>query len=66
MDKLTQKQRSENMRAVKSKGTKLEERVNKELWRRGLRFRKNSNKLYGKRQQGWDIESVKDGYIYIH
>ena len=48
MDRLTKQQRSQNMKAVKSKGTKLEERVNKELWNRGFRFRKNNGKLYGK------------------
>mgnify|MGYP003811418177 CR=1 FL=1 len=39
--------RSKNMSAVKSKKTKLEEKVSKELWKRGLRFRKNVNNLYG-------------------
>lgn len=48
MDKLTNEQRSRNMKAVKSKGTKLEERVNKELWKRGIRYRKNNKNLYGK------------------
>jgi DNA mismatch endonuclease, patch repair protein len=48
MDKFTHEQRSSNMKAVKSKGTKLEERVNKELWKRGIRYRKNNKNLLGK------------------
>ncbi|MDQ1147032.1 DNA mismatch endonuclease (patch repair protein) [Bacillus sp. SORGH_AS 510] len=48
MDKLTNEQRTRNMKAVKSKGTKLEEMVNKELWTRGIRYRKNNKNLLGK------------------
>jgi len=36
------------MRAIRSKNTKLEEKVSKELWRRGFRFRKNVKSLVGK------------------
>ena len=36
------------MRAIKSKSTSLEERVSKELWRRGFRFRRNVKGLFGK------------------
>jgi DNA mismatch endonuclease (patch repair protein) len=36
------------MKAVKSKRTKLEDKVSKELWRRGYRFRRNEKSLYGK------------------
>jgi DNA mismatch endonuclease, patch repair protein len=45
-DNLTMEQRKKNMRAIKSQSA-LENRVSKELWRMGLRFRKNAN-LYGK------------------
>ncbi|MCM3799363.1 very short patch repair endonuclease [Caldifermentibacillus hisashii] len=48
MDKLTKEQRSKNMKAVKSKNTKLEERVTTELWKKGFRYRKNNKKLFGK------------------
>jgi DNA mismatch endonuclease (patch repair protein) len=47
-DRVSKESRSKNMKAVKSKRTKLEEAVSKELWRRGLRFRKNVKELYGK------------------
>lgn len=46
-DMMTKKQRSENMRAIRSV-SKLESIVSKELWRRGFRFRRNTNKLFGK------------------
>jgi DNA mismatch endonuclease, patch repair protein len=45
-DNLTKEQRKKNMRAIKSQ-SKLENKVSKELWRLGLRFRKNA-KLFGK------------------
>lgn len=35
------------MSAIKSKGTKLEERVLKALWNKGIRYRKNVRDLYG-------------------
>ncbi|MBP1080772.1 very short patch repair endonuclease [Bacillus capparidis] len=35
------------MRSVKSR-SKLEDRVSKELWKYGIRFRKNDKKLFGK------------------
>ncbi|PLR75729.1 very short patch repair endonuclease [Bacillus sp. V3-13] len=48
-DKLqTSEQRKKNMKAIRSKGTKLEDRVVKALWAKGLRFRKNVNNLFGK------------------
>jgi len=47
-DKLTPEARSRNMRAVRSTRTKLEDRVSKELWRHGFRFRKNVNGLKGR------------------
>lgn len=46
MDNLTKEQRKKNMRAIKSQSA-LENRVTKELWRKGYRFRKNTN-LFGK------------------
>ena len=36
------------MKAVKSKGSKIETVLQKELWHRGLRYRKNATKVYGK------------------
>ena len=36
------------MTAVKSKGTKIEVLLQKELWHRGLRYRKNVKNIYGK------------------
>jgi DNA mismatch endonuclease, patch repair protein len=45
-DNLTKEQRKKNMRAIKSQSA-LENRVTKELWRKGFRFRKNAN-LFGK------------------
>ncbi|AWP26363.1 very short patch repair endonuclease [Paenibacillus sp. Cedars] len=47
-DKISKEARSKIMSAIRSKGTKLEDRVSKELWRRGYRFRKNLNTLFGK------------------
>jgi DNA mismatch endonuclease, patch repair protein len=44
----TTEQRRRNMQAIRSKGTKLEERVTKALWEKGIRFRKNVNSLFGK------------------
>jgi len=48
MDKHTPGQRRKNMRAVKNKGSQIETALCKELWRRGLRYRKNYTKVYGK------------------
>lgn len=36
------------MRAIKSKGTKIEELLGKALWAKGLRYRKNNNDVFGK------------------
>lgn len=44
----TKEQISKNMKSNKSKDTKPELLLRKELWRRGLRYRKNYKKLYGK------------------
>lgn len=47
-DSVSREVRRKTMQAIKSKYTKLEERVSKELWKRGIRFRKNVNSLKGK------------------
>ena len=47
MDRLTPEQRSKNMRAVKSKDSEIELLLRKELWSRGLRYRKNVKTVYG-------------------
>lgn len=48
MDKLTKEQRQKNMKAVKSKGSKIETLLAKKLWSLGLRYRKNCKKIFGK------------------
>lgn len=48
MDNHTTEQRHRNMKAVKNKGSKIETMLQKELWRRGLRYRKNAKTVYGK------------------
>jgi DNA mismatch endonuclease Vsr len=48
MDKHTPEQRRKNMQAVKSKDSQIELLLRKELWARGLRYRKNVNRIYGK------------------
>ena len=48
MDKLTPEQRRKNMQAVKSKGSKIERRLAKGLWKRGFRYRKNDKSVFGK------------------
>lgn len=48
MDKLTKEQRRKNMIAVKSKGSKIEVRLAKALWKKGLRYRKNDKTVFGK------------------
>ena len=47
MDTLTPEQRRKNMRAIKNKDTKIELMLRKELWLRGLRYRKNSSAVFG-------------------
>ena len=46
--KKTQEQISYNMQQVKNKDSKIEVLLRKELWSRGLRYRKNVNRIYGK------------------
>ena len=48
MDKHTPEQRRKNMQAVKNKDSQIELLLRKELWARGLRYRKNVNYIYGK------------------
>lgn len=48
MDRHTPEQRRKNMQAIKSKDSKIEILLRKELWNRGLRYRKNVNTIYGK------------------
>ena len=48
MDKLTKEQRRKNMRAVKSKGSKIELLLGKAMWAKGLRYRKNDKTVIGK------------------
>lgn len=47
MDRHTPEQRHRNMQAVKNKDSEIELLLRKELWNRGLRYRKNTNKVYG-------------------
>lgn len=48
MDNHTPEQRSQNMKAVKNKDSEIERLLRKELWSRGLRYRKNYKKVIGK------------------
>lgn len=48
MDRHTPEQRRKNMQAIKNKDSKIELLLRKELWNRGLRYRKNVNKIFGK------------------
>ena len=47
-DRLTKEQRHRNMSHVKSKDTKIELILRKALWHKGIRYRKNWNKIPGK------------------
>ena len=44
----TKEQISFNMQQVKNKDSKIEVLLRKELWSRGIRYRKNVNSIYGK------------------
>ena len=46
-DKINKKQRSENMRKIKSKDTSIEVKVRKYLYHHGFRYRKNVKELPG-------------------
>lgn len=44
----TREQISYNMRRIKSRDSDIEIRLRKELWRRGLHYRKNVNSVFGR------------------
>lgn len=48
MDNHTPEQRRKNMQAVKNKDSKIEISLRRELWKRGLRYRKNVQSIMGK------------------
>lgn len=48
MDKHTPEQRRKNMQAVKNSGSEIELLLRKELWSRGLHYRKNAKNVFGK------------------
>lgn len=48
MDRITKEQRSKNMQAVKSSGSKEELALTKALWSLGYRYRKNNKTVFGK------------------
>lgn len=48
MDNHTPEQRRKNMQAVKNKDSKIEISLRRELWKRGLRYRKNVQSIIGK------------------
>ena len=48
MSKKTPEQISYNMQQVKNKDSKIEVLLRKELWSRGIRYRKNVTRIYGK------------------
>lgn len=47
MDRLTPEQRHKNMQAIKNKDSEIELILRKELWKRGLRYRKNVKSIFG-------------------
>jgi DNA mismatch endonuclease (patch repair protein) len=47
-DSIEKEKRSEIMKAVRSSGSKLEKKLAQELWRNGIRYRKNVKDLKGK------------------
>ena len=47
MDRLTPEQRKKNMQAIKNKDSDIELFLRKELWSRGLRYRKNVKSVVG-------------------
>lgn len=53
MDRLTTEQRSKNMKAVKNKDSEIERMLRAALWERGLRYRKNCAKVFGKPDIGF-------------
>ena len=47
MDKHTPEQRHKNMQAIKNKDSQIELLLRKELWNRGLHYRKNVKTVFG-------------------
>ena len=47
MDRHTPEQRHKNMKAIKNKDSGIELLLRKELWNRGLRYRKNAKSVFG-------------------
>ncbi len=47
MDRHTPEQRHKNMQAVKNKDSEIERMLRAELWKRGMRYRKNVRKIMG-------------------
>ena len=47
-DKVSPKKRSQIMSKIKSKNTKLENKIISDLWKRGVRFKRNVASLTGK------------------
>ena len=47
MDKLSTKQKNKRMQAIKGKDSRIELMLRQELWKRGLRHRKNVKDVYG-------------------
>lgn len=47
MDRLTPEQRKKNMQAIKNKDSDIELLLRRELWSRGLRYRKNVKSVVG-------------------
>lgn len=47
MDRHTAEQRHKNMQAIRNKDSEIELLLRKELWRRGLRYRKNVKSVLG-------------------
>jgi DNA mismatch endonuclease Vsr len=47
-DRHTKEKRKKNMQAVRSSGSKIEQRLQKALWKKGYRYRKNYDRIVGK------------------
>lgn len=47
-DTVSKRKRSDIMKAIKSKDTKMEVAFRKAIWRKGFRYSKNSSKYFGK------------------
>jgi len=48
MDKFGPEVRSKIMKSIKGKGTKIEVMLAKALWHKGIRYRKNDRRVFGK------------------